>query len=98
MAESTSNETDGGNRMDARDLALAAREAVEDLTNFPPESVSAMQWDGESWLVTVDVCELERIPNTTDVMATYVVQLNEQGGLLGYERTRRFQRAQAEGG
>ena len=69
---------------------------VTDLTGFEPESVSGLQWDGESWLVMVDVCELERIPNTTDVMATYVVQLDEGGGLLGYKRDRRFIRGEAD--
>ena len=81
-----------------RELAHAAKETVADLTGFAPESVSGLQWDGETWLVSVDVCELERIPNTTDVMATYVVQLDDSGGLLGYKRTRRFQRGHAEEG
>jgi gas vesicle protein GvpO len=95
MAQSSSN-SDG--RVSARELTLAAKETVQDLTGFAPESVTALQWDGENWLVTVDVCELERIPNTTDVMATYVVQLDEGGGLLGYKRDRRFQRGQADEG
>ena len=85
-----------GKRMSARELTLMAKEAVEDLTGYPPESVSALQWDGENWLVTIDVCELERVPNTSDVMATYVVQLDDSGGLLGYKRTRRFLRSQPE--
>jgi hypothetical protein len=85
-------------RLSARELTRSARETVEDLTGFSPETVSALQWDGETWLVTVEVCELERIPNTTDVMATYVVQLDDGGGLLGYKRTRRFPRGQADEG
>jgi hypothetical protein len=95
MAESTSNDGKDG-RLSARDLAIAARETVQDLTGYPPEAVSALQWDGESWLVTVDVLELERIPSTTDVLGTYVVQLDEEGNLMGYKRTRRFVRGQAE--
>ena len=96
MAESTSN--DGKDRrLSARDLTIAARETVRDLTGYPPEAVSGLQWDGESWLVTVDVLELERIPSTTDVLGTYVVQLDEEGNLMGYKRRRRFVRGQAEG-
>jgi hypothetical protein len=92
-----SRDGDGsGARLSARDLALYARETIADLTGFAPESVSGLQWDGENWLVTVEVCELERIPNTTDVLASYVVQLDESGGLLGYKRSRRFQRGNAE--
>jgi hypothetical protein len=96
MAEETSSDNGKGARLSARELTVAARETVEDLTGYEAESVSALQWDGETWLVTVDVCELERIPNTTDVMATYVVQLEDGGGLLGYQRTRRYTRGQAE--
>jgi hypothetical protein len=93
MSENGSGDTE---KLSARDLTLAARATIEDLTGYTPESVSGMQWDGETWLITVDVCELERIPNTTDVMATYVVQLDDGGGLLGYKRERRFVRGAAE--
>ena len=90
--------SDGGSdgKLSARDLTLAAKATVEDVTGFESESVSGLQWDGETWLVTVEVCELERVPNTTDVMASYVVQLDDRGGLLGYKRERRFQRGAAE--
>ena len=102
MAESTDESTDenaGGTaeQTSAADLAIAARESIEALTGYRAESVSALEWDGERWLVTVDVCELERVPNTTDVMATYVVQLDERGNLLGYRRERRYVRGQADG-
>jgi hypothetical protein len=83
-------------RLSAHDLTELAKRTVEDLTGYPPEGVSGFQWDGETWLVSVDVCELRRIPNTTDVMATYVVQLEDGGGLLGYKRERRYQRGHAE--
>jgi len=90
-------EMSSNGRMSARDLTLAAKETIGDLTGYQPEAVTGFQWDGESWLVSVDVCELERVPNTTDVMATYVVQLDDQGGLLGYKRDRRYERGHAEG-
>ena len=95
MPDSASNHGKDA-RLSARDLTIAARETVQDLTGYPPEAVSGLQWDGDSWLVTVDVLELERIPSTTDLLATYVVQLDDSGGLLGYKRTKRFVRGQAE--
>ena len=85
-----------GPRLSAKELTEAALATIADLTGYEPESVAGLQWDGESWLVTVDVLELARIPNTTDVLASYVVQLDDAGGLLGYKRSRRFVRGQVE--
>lgn len=76
--------------MSARELTLAAMQTVRELTGYRPEAVTGLEWDGESWRVSVDVREVARVPNTTDVMATYIVQLDEQGQLLGYKRERRF--------
>ena len=83
-------------KVTARELALEARATVKDLTGFDPETVSGLQWDGETWLVSVEVCELRRVPNTTDVLASYVVQLDDGGGLLGYKRERRYMRGESE--
>ena len=83
-------------RLSAKELTEAAVTTISDLTGYEPESVAGLQWDGESWLVTVDVLELARIPNTTDLLASYVVQLDDGGELLGYKRTRRFLRSQVE--
>lgn len=85
--------TDG--RLSAAELSQAALLTVGQLTGFKPESVTGLEWDGEHWQVTVDALELERVPNTTDVLGEYVVQMDERGTLRGYRRTRRFQRGHA---
>jgi hypothetical protein len=93
MAESSDN-----GRLSAVELGEAALTAIAELTGYDPEAVTALEWDGDSelWRVTVDVLELARIPSTTDVIASYVVQLDEQGTLRGYRRTHRFQRGQVQ--
>jgi hypothetical protein len=97
MSEKGSDsQKDSNSRMSARDLALEAKATIKDMTGMEPEKVSGLQWDGETWLVTVEVCELSRIPNTTDVMAGYVVQLDDSGGLLGYKRDHRYLRGEAD--
>ena len=83
-------------KLSARDLTLAAKATIAKLTGHKAESVTGMQWDGEAWEIAVEVLELERVPNTTDVLATYAVKVDDEGRLLGYNRERRFIRGQAE--
>jgi hypothetical protein len=85
-------------RLSASELSQAALTTVEELTGYTPEAVTGLEWDGEFWRVTVDALELPRIPNTTDVLASYVVQLDEGGTLRGFKRSRRFQRGHASEG
>ena len=80
----------------AAELGRAAMSTVQELTGYEPEAVTALEWDGEFWQITVDVLELSRIPSTTDVLGEYVVRLDEGGTLRGYHRERRFQRSQSE--
>jgi Gas vesicle synthesis protein GvpO len=82
-------------RLSASELSQAALTTVQELTGYKPEAVTGLEWDGEFWRVTVDALELSRIPNTTDVLASYVVQLDDGGTLRGFRRARRFQRGQA---
>ena len=63
-------------------MAGAARDAVQGLTGKSPETVTALERSDDGWRVAVEVLELERIPSTTDVMATYEVNLDEEGELL----------------
>jgi gas vesicle protein GvpO len=92
MAASNSN-----GKLSAIELGRAAMRTVQELTGYTPEAVTALEWGGEFWEITVDALELSRIPNTTDVLGEYTVRLDEDGTLRGYRRERRFQRSQAEG-
>lgn len=84
-------------RLSAAELSKAALTTVAELTGYKPEAVTGLEWDGdgEFWRITVDALELARIPNTTDLMGSYVVQLDDHGTLRGYQRTRRFIRGAA---
>ena len=46
----------------------------------------------DGWKVHVEVVEVRRIPDTTDVLALYEVQVDEDGDLMGYRRLRRYAR------
>ncbi|MFD5813328.1 gas vesicle protein [Streptomyces sp. NPDC127038] len=80
-------------------LAQAMRSAAEQLTALlgrAPESVSAIRPTDDGWDADVEVLELERVPETTSVMATYRVTLDKEGDLVAYERKRRYTRGQID--
>ena len=89
--------SDDNGKLSALELARAAMTAVEELTGYTSEAVTALEWDGDSdtWRVTVDALELARIPNTTDIIGAYEVRLDPEGTMHGYKRLRRFSRAEA---
>ena len=81
-----------------RELLEVAREQVGAVTGRPVETVSGFHHRKEDgWVVTVEVLELERVPNTMDLLATYCVELSEDGDVLGFERRRRYHRAAVDG-
>jgi Gas vesicle synthesis protein GvpO len=64
------------------------------LTGREPESVSGITPMEEGWQLTVEVIELERVPPSTNITATYEAELDEQGNLVGYRRSGRYYRNQ----
>jgi hypothetical protein len=85
------NQDDDG-KLSATELSQAALATVQELTGYKPEAVIGLEWDGDLWQVRVDVLELARVPNTTDMIGEYLVSLDEDGTLRGYKRVSRFQR------
>ena len=85
------NQDDNG-KLSATELSQAAVATVQELTGYQPEAVIGLEWDGDLWQVRVDVLELKRVPNTTDMIGEYLVSLDEDGTLRGYKRISRFQR------
>ena len=78
---------DGGMRAARR----AARQ-VHDLTGLDPENVVSITPSDDGWEVGVEVTELHRIPDTTDIMAVYQVELDQDGGLVSCRRGQRYHR------
>jgi len=80
--------------MTGSEIAQRAKEQLARLTGLKPDTVSALSKDEEGWHVTVDLIELKRIPEATDVLATYEVVLDDAGNMIRYERTKRYYRGQ----
>jgi hypothetical protein len=76
-------------------VARRARAELAGLLGREPESVVSLDRTDDGWRVGVEVLELRRVPDTADVLAEYEVDVDEQGALVGYRRTRRYARGQA---
>ncbi|BAC70067.1 gas vesicle protein [Streptomyces avermitilis] len=80
----------------AEGAARAASRSLEGLIGHPTEGVSAVRRADDGWCVVVDVLELARIPDTTSLLASYEVQLDQDGELMEYRRVRRYRRGSAD--
>ncbi|MEU9980941.1 gas vesicle protein [Streptomyces sp. NPDC050856] len=74
----------------------AARAQLAELTGMDPESVSSFEQTEDGWTLNIEVLELERVPDTMSLLATYEVQLDPHGELTGYRRVRRYERGRAD--
>jgi len=79
--------------MSAADAIRAAVAQFRALTTREPDGVTGVRKTSDGgWSVLIDVVELERIPTTTSVLATYRVDVDSGGELLACERLRRYTR------
>ncbi|MFF8828279.1 gas vesicle protein [Streptomyces sp. NPDC015131] len=83
-------------RVSAPKAMRSAAEQLHELLGRSPESVSAIRPTDDGWEAEVEVLELERIPETTSVLASYRVTLDTEGELMAYERIRRYTRGQID--
>jgi hypothetical protein len=80
-------------------ISQIARVAVAEFTELigrSPHAVTGARPDGDGWSLLIDVVELDRVPATTSVLATYRVDTDRDGNLTSYERLRRFTRNSTE--
>jgi len=92
---SRSSNRGSSNDRSPREIVMGAVRQLQELIGRPVEAVTGMEKNGSEWRVTVEVVELERIPNTTDVLGKYEVTLDKDGEVTGAQRTRRYHRAEA---
>lgn len=79
-----------------RDLGAKAAEELGELLSAPVERVTGMRKSDHGWTATVEVREMERVPQSSDVMADYEVELTGQGSVTGFRRLRRYLRSELE--
>ncbi|MFI0776597.1 gas vesicle protein GvpO [Streptomyces sp. NPDC021212] len=80
----------------ARSAARSAARELRDLIGHDPESITSVERHDDGWLIGVEVLETHRIPDSTDILAEYRVEVDGEGGLVSYRRARRYYRGRSE--
>lgn len=76
------------------DIIIRAREQLASLTGLRPDTVSSLAYHDGIWHVSVDMIEMKRIPDSSDVLAIYEMTMDADGNLLSYKRTKRYYRGE----
>lgn len=83
-------------RLSAAEAGQEGLRQIVDLTGKDPESVTGVKRSKSGWLVTIEVVEDHRIPSSTDILSTYETEIDGDGELLSYRRTRRYARGRGD--
>jgi hypothetical protein len=94
--ESTPEEVRGVSDGEAADVVAKARRQLEALLGTDVERVSGLEHSDDRWSLLLEVVEVARVPESTDVMATYEVVLDQEGKLVSVNRARRYRRSQVD--
>ena len=95
MAEKRARGSTNEHRSPVEVVDLAKRQVAE-LTGRPAQTVSAFKRTDDGWRVTVEVVDLERIPPSTSVLASYEAILDSQARLQECKRLRRYYQNQTD--
>ncbi|MCU7826298.1 gas vesicle protein [Kitasatospora sp. DSM 101779] len=83
-------------KLTARRAASVAAADVGDLTGRTPEGITSIDRTDDGWRIGVEVLESRRVPDASDILAVYLVALDDDGDLVSYRRERRYYRGRPE--
>jgi len=69
-------------------LAERAKEQLAEVTGFSPVAAVGGFKDEEGWHISVDVLEMARLPESTDIIGTYMVTLDPEGNMVKFGKKR----------
>jgi hypothetical protein len=80
----------------AGEAAAAALEHLVELTSKEPQGATSVEPADHGWTVEIEVLEDRRIPSSADMLALYEVEIDLDGNLLAYRRTKRYGRGSSD--
>jgi hypothetical protein len=93
--ETSSSGSGSGGRLKPLQVARLAARQLQLLTGREVEGTAGLEPADGGWRVLLEVCEVVRVPRSTDVVGVYEVEIDADGDIVSYERLRRYVRGQA---
>lgn len=95
--DSTEDQHSSGTRrrkvLTAKGAIHKALEHLGEITGRTAESVTSVQrGEDYGWIVSLELVESHRIPDSSDILAEYKVELDSSGELISYGRQNRYSR------
>jgi hypothetical protein len=80
--------------MNVPDLISRTKIQMQQITGLPAETVSRCNQAETGWMLGIDMLEHRSVPRTQDLLASFEVNLDENGTITSWRRTGRFLRNQ----
>lgn len=72
--------------MKTSEVIEVAKGHLAEVTNLKVNSVIGLKKGESGWQITVELLEKSSVPDAMDLLGIYEVTLDEQGGLVNFER------------
>jgi len=82
--------------MTAGEAAKAALREIAALTAKQPEGVTGVERTEDGWTVGIELVEDQRIPSSSDILATYEITIGPDGEMQSYRRIKRYARGRGD--
>lgn len=89
---SSAPRAEASKKLSGSQVAASATRQLLELAGREAESVTGLRKTEDGWQVHVEVVEVRRIPDTTDILALYEIDADSGGQMEGYRRVRRYVR------
>jgi hypothetical protein len=82
--------------LSAAEAAAAALREITALTAKSAEGVTSVRPADGGWVAGVELLEARRVPSSSDTLALYEVEIDDEGNLTSYRRVQRYPRGRSE--
>lgn len=70
------------------EMTERAKEELAVVTGLKPVAINATFRDEKGWHICLEMLEMKRIPDSTDLLGDYEVLLDDKGDMLRFQRKR----------